>query len=115
MTLPTKTIHVHEINQAASGGSYVCIFDALVTLRPSGATDVDVVVTGVEPPDSAADLIESAAESIRSGALEVLQLQPRGIAASIRVTRLVVNPIDFKGTRFRLYTAREIRRLLDTA
>lgn len=111
MAEPTKTIHVHEINQAAGGGSYVCIFDALVTLRPSGP--IDVVVTGVEPPESDVELIASAAESIRSGALEVLQ--PKGIAASIRVTRLLVHPVDFKETRFRLYTAREIRRLLDTA
>ena len=111
MTEQTKAIRVHEVNQAASGGSYVCIFDALVTLRATGATDV--TVAGAEPPDSAMESIASAAAWIRSGALEVLQ--PAGLAASIRVTRLVVHPVDFKETRFRLYTAREIRRLLDTA
>jgi hypothetical protein len=98
---------VHEINQAASGGSYVCIFDADVELTL--ADEVLVSVEAVEPADTDAEQVESASAAIRAGAVHVLSPLRKG--ARIRVTRLVVNFVDFKPSRFTLYTAREINRL----
>jgi hypothetical protein len=101
-------LRVNEVNQAASGGSYVCIFDAEVDLDSSG--EVRVVVEAVEPPETQAEFIESARVAIRAGALHALEA--KGIGASIRITRLVVHLVDFKPSRFTLYAAREMKKLL---
>lgn len=99
---------VHEVNQAASGGSYVCIFDADATINSTGI--VSVSVESVEPPDTEAEFAEMAAQGIRAGAEHVLL--PLGKGAEVRVRRLVVNSTDFKVNRFTLYTARELNRLI---
>lgn len=96
---------VQEVNQAASGGSYVCIFDAEVELNMSG--EICVSVQSVEPPDTKLEYITEAGKAIRAGAAHVLE--PLAQGASIRITRLVVNHIDFKPSRFALYTAREFK------
>ena len=101
-------VRVHEINQTSSGGSYVCIFDAEVMLRSTGK--VEVVVAGVEPEDAEAELVCLAGEAIRAGVSQVIE--PMGRGASILVTRLVVHPVDFKESRFKLFAAREMQRLL---
>ena len=99
---------VCEVNQAASGGSYVCIFDAVAEFNSTG--EISVSVESVEPPDTDAEYVDLATEGIRAGAAHVLESEGRG--ARIRVLRLVVNPTDFKTSRFTLYTAREFKRLV---
>lgn len=100
---------VHEINQAASGGSYVCIFDAEVKLK--SASGISVAVERVDPPETDNEYISAACEGVRTGAVHVLE--PLGMGAEIRITRLVVNFVDFKQNRFTLYTARELKRIVD--
>lgn len=106
----SMTIRVHEVNQTASGGSFVCIFDADIELNASG--DVQVVVASVDPPDTPSDLIESASEAIREGAKQVLH--PRGQGAFIKIVRLVIHMIDFKPSKFTFYTIRELQTLLQS-
>ena len=101
-------ISVHEVNQAASGGSYVCIFEAEVQINTTG--EISVSVGAVEPPETAPEFSELAAQGIQAGAAHVLV--PLGKGAEIRVLRLVVNSTDFKTNRFTLYTAREFNRLI---
>ncbi len=103
-----KRFSVQEVNQAASGGSYVCIFDAEVELNSDRG--ICVLVESVDPPETDGAYITSAAEAIRVGAAHVLE--PRGQGAVIRVTRLVVSHIDFKPSRFTLYAAREFNSLV---
>jgi len=100
---------VHEVNQAAGGGSYVCIFDAEIALDPSGA--IFVSVESVEPPETGGEYVTAASEAIRAGAVHALG--PHGLGAAIHVTRLLVNFVDFKPSRYSLYTARELIRLLE--
>jgi len=104
-------IHIDEVQQGAAGGSYVCIFDATVTLRTGGGSSV--AVTGVQPSDAPADLVQQAAEWIRASATEVFE--GVGYAASVAITRLIVNECDWKETRFKLYAAREFRKVLVAA
>ena len=99
---------VCEVNQAASGGSYVCIFDAVAEFNSTG--EISVSVESVDPPNTEAEYVRLTKEGIRAGAAHVLEAQGRG--ARIRVLRLVVNATDFKSNRFVLYTAREFKRLV---
>jgi hypothetical protein len=99
---------VREVCQAAGGGSYVCIFDAEVKVNSTGS--VYVLVDSVDPPETGSEYIDSASNAICAGAAHVLG--PMGKGAEIRVARLVVNNIDFKPSRFTLYTAREIQRVI---
>ncbi len=92
-------LHVHEINQMASGGSYVCIFDADVQLRNDG--EFFVTVEKVEPSDTTQGYVEAASNAIRAGAIHVLASQSLG--ADIQITRLVVNSVDFKPNRYALH------------
>jgi hypothetical protein len=101
-------LSVHEVNQAAGGGSYVCIFDAVAELNSTG--EIFVSVESIEPPDTNSEYADLAKEGIRAGAAYVLEPQGRG--ARIQVMRLVVNPTDFKTSSFTLYTAREFKRLV---
>lgn len=100
-------INVHEVNQAAGGGSYVCIFDAVAEFNSTG--EISVLVESVEPADTDTEYIDMAQEGIRAGAASVLAPQGKGVCT--RVLRLVVNTSDFKVSRFTLYTARELMRL----
>jgi len=104
-------IHVHEVQQAAAGGSYVCIFDATVTLRSAGVTQT--TVTGVEPANAPAEAVEQAVRWIGSSATEVFG--GAKCAASVAITRLVVNEYDWKETRFKLYARREFLKILAVA
>lgn len=101
---------VHEVNQAAGGGSYVCIFEAEADIKSTGK--VSVIIESIEPPHSAPEFSELAASGIQAGAVHVLE--PLGMGAQIRVLKLVVNSTDFKTNRFTLYTARELKRLIGT-
>jgi hypothetical protein len=101
-------LRVHQVNQIASGGSYVVIFDA--ELRMNESRVVTVEVCSVEPPDTDVELVEAAKQGILRGAEHVLRPLAKG--ASISVNRLVVNPVDFKPNRFTLYTAQELKRLV---
>ena len=103
-------LQIHEVNQGASGGSYVCIFEATVQLRSS--CGITVTVASVEPADTSRDLLDEASNAIREGAEDALS--PQSLGASIDVTRLVVHEIDFKASRFKAYTTRELKRLMGT-
>src|SRR5687768_15504966 len=101
-------LSVRKISQMASGGSYVVIYEADLELLREPRTVVEVLM--VEPSDSDPELIEMARLAILQGAEHVLV--PRGHGATIRVSRLVINPIDFKPYRFMAFTAEELERLL---
>jgi hypothetical protein len=101
-------LRVHEVNQAASGGSYVVIFEAEVQLQAE--TAVTAEVESVEPPNAEQELVEAARQAIIQGAQQVLSPLSRG--AFIRVHRLVVHKTDFKPSRLVLYTAQELKRLV---
>ena len=105
----TLALQVREVNHGASGGSYVCIFEAIVEVhRPTG---VKVTVDSVVPANAAMDLVVAAKDAIRKGADDALS--PLNFGASIHVSRLVIHDIDFKPMKFRTVTARELRRLID--
>ena len=101
-------LQIRDVNQGASGGSYVCIFEADVDVHQAGG--VSVTVRSVEPANSPADLIADAVDAIRQGAEDALR--PRSMGASLTITRLVIHEIDFKAGRFRTSTTRELGRLL---
>ena len=92
----------------ASSGSYVVIYEADLELLHEPRIVVEVV--RVEPSDSDPELIEMARLAILQGAEHVLG--PRGHGATIRVRRLVINPVDFKPYRFMAFAAEELERLL---
>ena len=98
---------VHKVQQAASGGSHVTIYEAEVDLIPGGS---GVEVQGIRPDDGAPGAAELAASAIRRGAERALR--PHGLGAVIRVTRVVLHPVDFKPSKFEQYTAQELGRLL---
>ena len=99
-------LNIREINQGASGGSYHCVFEAVVQLDRSA--NIHVTVASVEPPGTTAALVEAARNAIQAGAADALS--PRGYGASIDVTRLVIHEIDFKAFRFKACTTQELRR-----
>lgn len=102
-------LRVHKVAQAASGGSHVTIYDADIELV-SGQPGVQVL--GSEPRDALPGLYQEAAESIRRGAEHVLR--PLGLGAVIRISRLVLHPVDFKPRKFEQYTAEALRRLVES-
>jgi hypothetical protein len=99
---------VKKINQLASGGSYVVIYEADLELHNALPSTVEVL--GTDPSESDLELIEMARLAILQGAERVLA--PIGLGASIRVHRLVVHLGDFQPKRFVEFTAAEIERLL---
>jgi hypothetical protein len=101
-------LRVHKVAQAASGGSHVTIYEAEIDLAPGS---VEVEILGVHPKDAFPDAVAAAREAIRRGAERVVQ--PRGLGAVIRVQRVVVHPVDFKPSKFALYTAEELTRVLE--
>jgi hypothetical protein len=101
-------LRVHKVQQAASGGSHVTIYEADVEFVPGGA---GVQVLGSEPRDALPGDYGRAAESIRHGAEQVLG--PLGLGAVIRIARIVLHPVDFKPRKFEQYTAEELRRLVE--
>ena len=100
-------LRVHKVQQAASAGSHVTIYQADVELVLG---DVRVEILGVEPNDTVPSAVEAAREAIRRGAVQVLQ--PRGLGAVIRVERIVIDPVDFKARQFERCTAEELARLV---
>jgi hypothetical protein len=101
-------LRVHKVAAAASGGSHVTIFEGDVQLAAAG---VLVEIDRVNPADADPATIESAREAIRCGAEEVLT--PLNTGAVIKVSRIVIHPVDFKPGEFERYTAEELRRLLE--
>ncbi|RYX79956.1 hypothetical protein EON83_30570 [bacterium] len=104
-------LSIHQISQAASGGSYVVIYDAEVRLL--NHAQVTVEVDRVEPPETSPDLVELARIAIREGAEHVLL--PLSQGAQIQVSKLVINFVDFKPNRFKLFTAIEFERIVHAA
>lgn len=100
-------LNVRDVNQTASGPSYVVIYDADIELDE--APRINVHVLAVEPPDTDPELIEAARLAILEGASTVLNPLARG--AVIRVQRLVVHSVDFHPKRFVRSTAVELRRV----
>lgn len=101
-------LRVHKVLLTASGGSHVTIYDAEVELVPGSAS---VQVLGAEPPYALPGHYQQATEAIRKGAEQVLG--PSGMGAVIRITRLVLHPVDFKPREFERCTAEELRRLME--
>jgi hypothetical protein len=101
-------LRVHKVQQAASGGSHVTIYEADVEFV-SGTAGVHVL--GSEPRDALPGCYQLAIESIRKAAEQVLG--PLGLGAIIRIGRIVLHPVDFKPRRFEQYTAEELRRLVE--
>jgi hypothetical protein len=101
-------LRVHKVQQAASGGSHVTIYEADVEFV-SGSAGVQVL--GSEPRDGLPGCYQQAVESIRKRAEQVLG--PLGVGAVIRIGRIVLHPVDFKPRKFELYTAEELRRLVE--
>jgi hypothetical protein len=100
-------LQVHKVEQASSGGDHVTIYEAEVDLIP-GSSGVEI--QGVRPDDAAPGAAEAAAAAICRGAERVLR--PLGLGAVIRLVRIVIHPVDFKPSKFELYTTEELGRLL---
>jgi len=101
-------LNVKRINQMASGGSYVVIYDADVSF--SCGAEISVSVAAAEPPNADPQLVEMAREAIMRGAERILAPLQRG--AQIRVLRLVIHPTDFKPGWFERFTAWELQQLV---
>lgn len=101
-------LRVHKVQQAASGGSHVTSYEADLEFVSDGA---GVQVFGSEPRDAWPGCYQQATDSIRKGAEQVLQ--PLGLAAVIRISRIVLHPVDFKPRKFEQHTAEELRCLVD--
>ncbi len=100
-------LRVHKVQQTASGGSHVTIYEAEVELTSSG---VQIELSGDSPKEADPADVTAALEAIRRGAEQVLL--PRGQGALIRVGRLVIHPVDFKPRVFEQQTVTELARLL---
>lgn len=100
-------LRVRKVVQTLSGGDHVTIFDAEVEFVLSG---IEIQLLSVHPHDASPDEVAMATEAIRQGAEQVLS--PLGRGAIIRVTRIVIHPIDFKPRKFMQYTAEQLKRLL---
>ncbi|MEN8445769.1 MAG: hypothetical protein ABG776_12230 [Cyanobacteria bacterium J06555_13] len=108
-------LNVRKICQSASGGSYVVVYDADVTIVPvsEGVQVVSegVQVLGIEPEDPYYPMdVQRVIEAIRSGAQQVLT--PRVLGAVIRVNSIAINIVDFKPRMFEKHTALELERML---
>lgn len=89
------------------------IFDAEIVLIPRAAS-VKVELAGTHSGSSPDAEAEGAAVlAIRDGVLAVLG--PRGLGARVRVTDLLIHPIDFVATKFRDYTIRYLESALTVA
>jgi hypothetical protein len=99
-------LNVSDINQMASGGSYVVAYDADIEL--SDAPLIEVEVVAIDPADADPELVEMARLAILEGASAVLSQTGRG--AFVRVHRLVIHPTDFQPRHFARCTAVELRR-----
>ena len=94
-------LKVRQINQAASGGSHVTAYEAVVELRPA-ADGVSIEVASVVPEDPDPILTAAAAEHVRRGVHAVLSRD--GFGARVRVERLYVHPVDCKPYKYEHYT-----------
>jgi hypothetical protein len=101
-------LRINKVQQAASGGSHVTIFEADVEFVRGEA---DVLVHGTEPGDAVPGYYREATEAIRRGAEQVLK--PLSLGAIIRIGRIVLHPVDFKPSKFERYTVEELRYLVE--
>jgi hypothetical protein len=99
-------LHVHKVALFASGGSHVTIYDAEVEI---GGTGVRVI--GTEPSGTVPGSYQEATEAIRRGAEQVLG--PLGVGAIIRISRIILHPVDFNPRKFEMYTAEQLKSLMD--
>ncbi len=100
-------LRVRKIRQASSGASHIVIYDAEIQLTSEG-----VQVEILNPPEDAyPGEVDAAREAIQRGPEKVLQ--PRGQGAIIRVSGVVIHPVDFKSWAFERYTAEALERLLE--
>jgi len=104
--------HIRKVNQTATGGSYVVIYEGELTWIEDEPR-FEVQISRTDPQDADPALVEEARIAILSGLEEVLR--PKGLGASLSVKRLVVHPTDFKAWRFKHHTAAELSRILDEA
>jgi hypothetical protein len=102
-------LNVRRINQAASGGSHVTAYEAVVELRETAA-GVSIEVASVVPEGADAHLVGRVAEHLRRGVDTVLSRE--GFGARVIVERLHVHPIDCKPYKFEHYTVDALEQIL---
>ena len=102
-------LHIKEKCQTASGGSYLVIYDALVTLL-SSTRSVEVEIIRTEPRDCAPRLIMDARGAIRLGVTRSLATSELG--AKILVQRIVLHDADFSPQKCAELTTIELNRIL---
>jgi hypothetical protein len=99
-------IKVHEVCQT-SGLDFVVIFDASMDLI-QGQDEVEILSVSVRAGDDS--LAERAANSIKRGILAVLR--PLGLGATVRISSLVLHPVDFSEKKFERFTAEYLTRAI---
>jgi len=105
-------LSVRAKQQTSSVFQHVTVYDAEIELTESGF-DVEILEVEVlcpSPMDPDPDDLAAARSAILLGAQDVLA--PRGLGAKIRVTRLLLHPVDFRADKFRHHTAEELAKLI---
>jgi hypothetical protein len=102
-------LRINEKSQAASGGSFVAKFHAMLTISPgAGATQICVANTIPKDPDP--NLLKLTLDHIARGIDSVLH--PRDQSAIMTIHDLVIHDVDCRPTRYESATAKELERLL---
>jgi hypothetical protein len=100
---------VRQVQQNASGGSYVVVYEGDLDLV-HGDSRIEVAVLDTEPADADPSLVRQAVDAIRRGIERVLS--PEGTGATFRIRSLVIHASDFKTWRFETATVEGLRTLL---
>ena len=104
-------LRVHRVNQSASGGSFVVSYEATIELRTDNPR-IEVHILATDPPEEHDDeaVVQLAENAIRRGAEHALS--PRGLGAKIRVSNIVIHPVDYKPRMYEFFTAFALEELL---
>lgn len=105
---------VHKVQQAASSGSHVTIYEADLEFNSDrGVVQVFCPLESMDGGDGRNDEddVQRVAEAIKRGAEKALT--SRGVGAIIRVSRVVIHPIDFKPRKYEQYTTEELDRICE--
>lgn len=105
-------LNVHAVEQSCSWGQHITVYDAEVELI-TGESSIEVEhiqVVSSMPMEADPEDLEAACRAILQGVTEVLA--PRGLGAHLKVTRLLLHPVDFRAEQFRIQTVRALSQLL---
>ena len=103
---------VSDIQQSASGGSYVVKYDTEIELV-RGVSSVVIEVASTNPTHARASEVQQAVDYIKCGVENVLQ--PLGFGARVRLNRLVIHDVDFKPRKFEAATVKALTQALEDA